>query len=136
MCILLNGALCVVRSLAAFGCAAAASSSELSITAVEVPPVTRTIMRKVRAQAHWLGDASAMGDTSLGNTMSAGDGNGPIAAVAQRLRRDNFIRQVSAPRGGMRTEAQKHEGTYEIDLALKRGCQINFSSVLALYGIS
>ena len=41
--------------------------------------------------------ASALGDTKLSNTMSAGDGNGPIAAVAQRLCQINLIRQVSAP---------------------------------------
>ena len=41
-----------------------------------------------------------MGDTSLRNTMSAGDGNEPIAAVAQRLHQNNLIRQVSARTSG------------------------------------
>ena len=44
--------------------------------------------------------ASALGDTSLRNTMSAGDGNEPIAAVAQRLHQNNLIRQGSARTSG------------------------------------
>ena len=44
--------------------------------------------------------ASALGDMSLRNTMSTGDGNGPIAAVAQRLHQNNLIRQGSARTSG------------------------------------